>query len=179
MIADVDTTRRLILLRHAKSDWPDGVPDHERPLGGRGRSQAPGAGRWLLERELVPDLALVSSALRARQTWDLVAAEVAAAAAGDVPTRVEDDLYDAAVWDMVVLLRTLPDDVATALVVGHNPGTERLALLLDDGTGPVEDRARMAGKFPTSGIAVLALQVPEWTALDAQTARLEAFHVPR
>jgi phosphohistidine phosphatase len=179
MIADVDTTRRLILLRHAKSDWPDGVPDHERPLGDRGRVEAPLAGRWLAERGFVPDVALVSSAVRTRQTWDLVAAELESAAGAEVPARVEDDLYDAAVWDVLVLLRTLPEDVGTAVVVGHNPGTERLALLLDDGTGPSDDRQRMAGKFPTSAIAVLGLQVPGWGGLDAQTARLEAFHVPR
>jgi phosphohistidine phosphatase len=179
MIADVDTTRRLILLRHAKSDWPDGVPDHQRPLGERGRAEAPLAGRWLADQGLVPDLALVSSAVRAQQTWDLVAAVLEAAAGAEVPARVEDDLYDAAVWDVLVLLRTLPDDMATAVVVGHNPGTERLALLLEDGSGPSEDRERMAGKFPTCGIAVLGLQVAGWGELDAETARLEAFHVPR
>ncbi len=164
-----------MLLRHAKSDWPEGVPDHDRPLGDRGRSEAPLAGRWLAQAALVPDLALVSSAVRARQTWQLAAAELDA----DVPTRVEPALYDAAVWDVLVLLRTLPDDVTTAVVVGHNPVTERLALTLDDGGGPAEHRARLAEKYPTSGIAVLALQVAQWGDVDGQTARLEAFVVPR
>jgi phosphohistidine phosphatase len=168
-------TRRLVLLRHAKSDWPQGVPDHERPLGARGLAEAPLAGRWLAQAELVPDLALVSSALRAQQTWQLVAAELA----DDIPTRVEPALYDAAVWDVLVLLRTLPDEVATAIVVGHNPVTERLALTLDDGQGPAEPREQLAGKYPTGGIAVLALQVPQWRDMDGQTARLESFVVPR
>jgi phosphohistidine phosphatase len=164
-----------MLLRHAKSDWPVGVPDHDRPLGPRGLTEAPLAGRWIAGQGLVPDLALVSSAVRTRQTWDLVAAELDA----DVPSRVEESLYDAAVWDIVVLLRSIPQDVASAVVVGHNPGIERVAMLLDDGTGPSADRARMAAKYPTSAIAVLSLTVPDWGQLDAQSARLESFHVPR
>jgi phosphohistidine phosphatase len=164
-----------MLLRHAKSAWPAGMLDHARPLGPRGLTEAPLAGRWLAEQGLVPDIALVSSAVRTRETWDLVAAELDA----DVPVRVADSLYDAAVWDVVVLLRTLPPDVATAIVVGHNPGMERVAMLLDDGSGPAEDRARMAAKFPTSGIAVLTLTVEDWGSLDAQSGRLDTFHVPR
>jgi phosphohistidine phosphatase len=164
-----------MLLRHAKSAWPEGMLDHARPLGPRGLAEAPLAGQWLAEEGLVPDIALVSSAVRTRETWDLVAAELDA----DIPVRVADSLYDAAVWDVVVLLRTLPPDVATAIVVGHNPGMERVAMLLDDGSGPAADRARMAAKFPTSGIAVLTLTVDDWRSLDAQSGRLETFHVPR
>jgi phosphohistidine phosphatase len=167
--------RHLILLRHAKSDWPAGVPDRERPLAGRGRAQAPLAGRWLAEQGLVPDLALVSSAARAQQTWDLVAAELGSA----VPAQVDDAFYDAGALDMLERLRGLDDGVTTVLVVGHNPGTENLALLLEDGEGPSEQRARMAGKFPTSALAVLRLLVPRWADLDGGTARLQAFVVPR
>jgi phosphohistidine phosphatase len=171
----MDDVRRLILLRHAKSDWPMGVPDHDRPLGERGRIEAPLAGRWLAAQGLVPDVALVSTATRARETWLLAAAQLDA----EVPTRFEDALYDAAVWDVVVLLRSLPDDVVSAIVVGHNPATERLAMTLDDGQGPAGHRERLVGKYPTSGIAVLALHVPRWSELDAASARLEAFEVPR
>ena len=168
-------SRRLVLLRHAKSDWPVGVPDHQRPLAERGRRQAPLAGRWLAERNLVPDLALVSSAVRTQQTWDLVRAELDA----DVPALVEDALYDAGLTSMLDRLHALPDDLSTVLVVGHNPGTESLAVFLDDGTGPADDRARMIGKYPTSAIAVLGLVVDTWADVDRDTARLEAFAVPR
>jgi phosphohistidine phosphatase len=173
MTARVD--HRLVLLRHAKSDWPQDVPDRQRPLGPRGRAEAPHAGRWLAAAGLVPDLALVSSALRAQQTWQLVSAQLEA----DVPTRAEAALYESGVRGSLDLLRDLPDDVALALVVGHNPTTETLALLLDDGTGVAADRDRMAGKYPTSGIAVFHLQVPSWADLDESTARLQAFAVPR
>jgi phosphohistidine phosphatase len=167
--------RRLVLLRHAKSDWPSGVADHDRPLGQRGRAEAPQAGRWLAAAGLVPDLALVSSAVRTRQTWNLVSDQFDA----QVPTTFSDDLYESGLVGSLALLRTLPDDVGTVLVVGHNPTTESLALYLEDGTGVAADRSRMAGKYPTGGVAVLHLQVPGWGELDEATARLLAFAVPR
>lgn len=167
--------RRLVLLRHAKSDWPPGVPDRERPLGQRGREEAPLAGRWLAAAGLVPDLAVVSSARRAQQTWNLASSQLPA----DVPTTLSDDYYGAGVDEALDLARALPQDVTTALLVGHNPTTESLALLLQDGSGVEVDVERMAGKFPTSAIAVLHLQVPSWSDLDASTARLMAFAVPR
>jgi phosphohistidine phosphatase len=167
--------RRLVLLRHAKSDWPAGVPDSERPLGKRGREEAPQVGRWLAAAGLRPDVALVSPAARTRETWRLVSAQLGA----DTATRVEDDLYSAGLLGSLNLVRRLDDDVATVLVVGHNPTTENLALFLDDRTGVAHDRERMAGKYPTGGVAVLHLQVPGWADLDEATARLMAFAVPR
>lgn len=167
--------RRLLLMRHAKSDWPTGVGDRQRPLGSRGRAEAPQAGRWLAAAGLVPDVALVSSAVRAQQTWNLVRAQLDA----DPPARIEDDLYERGVAGALDLLRSLPDDLPTALVVGHNPATESLALLLEDGSGVAADRERMAGKYPTSAVAVFHLQVASWTDLDEGTARLQAFAVPR
>jgi len=172
---DTRVDRRLVLLRHAKSDWPTGVPDRERPLGKRGRAEAPQAGRWLAATGVLPDIALVSPARRTRETWQLVLSQLDA----DVATRVEDDVYSGGVLGSLELLRGLDDGVRTALVVGHNPTTESLALLLQDGTGVAEDRARMAGKYPTGGLAVLHLQVPRWSDLDESTARLMAFAVPR
>src|ERR1700733_6103572 len=72
-----DPTRRLVLLRHAKSAWVDG-PDHDRPLGKRGRRDAPRAGRWLGRSGYVPDLVVCSTARRTRDTWRLAAAELGA-----------------------------------------------------------------------------------------------------
>jgi phosphohistidine phosphatase len=172
---DTSADRRLVLLRHAKSDWPDGVADRDRPLGTRGRAEAPQAGRWLAAAGIVPDLALVSTALRARQTWQLVSA----ALPSEVTTEYSDELYEAGLAGSLQLVRALPDDVGTAIVVGHNPTTESLALLLEDGAGATQDREQMAGKYPTGGIAVLDLTVGRWADLDESTARLTAFAVPR
>lgn len=173
MITRVD--RRLVLLRHAKSDWPAGVPDSERPLGKRGRDEAPQAGRWLAAAGVRPDVALVSPATRARQTWQLVAAQLGV----EAPMRIEEDLYVAGLSGSLDVVRSLDDEVRTAIVVGHNPTTESLALFLDDGTGVADDRERMAGKYPTSGVAILHLQVDRWAELGESSARLMAFAVPR
>src|SRR6266700_6314858 len=82
--------RKLVLLRHAKSAWPD-VPDHERPLARRGRRDAPGAGAWLRRAGYLPDLVVCSTARRARETWQLAAAELGASP----PVRFEPRVYQA------------------------------------------------------------------------------------
>src|SRR5260370_40026330 len=89
-------TQRLILLRHAKSAWPD-VPDHERPLAGRGRRAAPTAGRWLREAGFVPDRVLCSTAPRARETWQLAEEELGA----HPPTPFEDRGYGASAPELL------------------------------------------------------------------------------
>ncbi len=167
--------RRLVLIRHAKSDWPDGVPDRDRPLGQRGRQEAPQAGRWLAASGIVPDLAVVSSARRAQQTWNLASAQLP----GDVAVQVSDEYYGATVDDAIELARALPPSAATVALVGHNPTTEGLATTLDDGSGVRADSDRMVAKYPTSAIAVFHLQVPQWSDLAPSTARLVAFAIPR
>ena len=64
--------KRLILVRHAKSDWSLGMADHDRPLNVRGRASAAAIGRWLREKNLRPDQVLCSTATRTRETLDLL-----------------------------------------------------------------------------------------------------------
>ncbi|HJU98672.1 MAG TPA: histidine phosphatase family protein [Jiangellaceae bacterium] len=159
--------RTLVLLRHAKSAWPDDVPDSERPLAKRGRRDAPAAGRWLQDRELVPEVALVSSARRAVETFELVAAELSARPRGTVTAAA----YGASAGDLLDLVHGLADDVGSVLLVGHNPGIGRLASVLDEAGQPVRE-------FPTSALAVFDVD-GDWSAVDPGTARLVAFAVPR
>ena len=131
----------LILLRHAKSDWSGGEPDHERPLAARGRRQAPEAGRWLAEHVAEIDLAVVSPAERARTTWSLAAAELTVTP----PVRLDERVYGASSGSLLRVVRDLPDAVRTVVLVGHNPGLEDLA-------------STLAGQWvsmPTSALAVL------------------------
>ncbi|WP_443080564.1 SixA phosphatase family protein [Streptomyces sp. PTD5-9] len=93
--------RRLIVLRHAKSAWPEGVPDHERPLAGRGRRDAPAAGRRLYEAGYTPDLVVCSTARRTRETWDLAAAELLVRGAAAVPSEPVGALREAGVPEAV------------------------------------------------------------------------------
>ncbi|MGW2562904.1 SixA phosphatase family protein [Streptomyces sp. NPDC001514] len=163
---------RLVLLRHAKSAWPD-VADNERPLAPRGRRDAPVAGRLLREMTCVPDLVICSTARRARETWELAAAELGA----KVPVRYDEQVYGADPAELIDVLREVPAEVGTALLVGHNPGMEDLAgALTAEAEG--DALARMTEKFPTSAFAVLDFD-GGWPALAPGTARLTAFVVAR
>ena len=133
----------LILLRHAKSDWSGNEGDHDRPLAQRGRHQAPDAGRWLAVNVASIDLAVVSTAKRARTTWDLVSGELE----HPPETRHDEAAYAASVSELLGIVRHLDETRGTVVLVGHNPGIEDLAETL---TG---DRVPM----PTSALAVIDL----------------------
>jgi phosphohistidine phosphatase len=166
--------RRLVVLRHAKSAWPEGVPDHERPLGPRGLRDAPAAGRALAEADCLPDLALCSTAVRARQTWELASAQW-----GTPPAvRYEPRLYGAGVPTLLDVVRETPGEVRTLLLVGHNPGLEELVLDVA-GEGLDDGLEQVRTKFPTSAIAVLAWRGSTWRDLAPGTALLTWTVVPR
>lgn len=130
----------LVVLRHAKSAWPDGVDDEDRPLAARGRRDARAAGRWLREHVAV-DLVVCSPALRTRQTWEHVQAEL-----GGAPEfRLDERIYDASLDDLVDVVRGLPSAAGTVLLVGHNPGLTEL----------VHELSGAGFEMKTSSIAVL------------------------
>jgi phosphohistidine phosphatase len=192
---DSDATRRLILLRHAKSDWPD-VPDRDRPLAKRGRRDAPRIGRWLHEHGYQPDVVVVSAATRTRQTWDLVAPEL-----GGLPAvRFEPRAYAASALTLLYLAQELPARYRTALLIAHNPGLSELATSLaappesDRGAGPastgpaatrpaatrraVKDSGpRPAISLPTAAVAVFEF-TGDWPSLTPGHARLTNLTTP-
>lgn len=166
--------RRLVVLRHAKSAWPEDVPDHQRPLAPRGRRDAPAAGLALAEADSLPDLALCSTAVRARQTWELASAEWGT----PPPVRYEPGLYAADAAELLDAVRQVPHEVETLLLIGHNPGLEELVLdLAGESLDDALDEVRV--KFPTSAIAVLAWHGDTWQDLAPGTALLTGFVVPR
>jgi len=166
-----ETTRRLILLRHAKSDWPD-VPDRDRPLAKRGRRDAPRIGRWLHEHGYQPDVVVCSAARRARQTWDLVAPELG----GSPAVRFEPRAYAASALTLLYLAQELPSRYRTALLIGHNPGLSELAGHLTapaaTGNGP-----RPGIGLPTAAVAVLEFP-GDWPSLTPAHARLVSLITP-
>ncbi|WP_405814795.1 histidine phosphatase family protein [Streptomyces sp. NBC_01390] len=166
--------RRLVVLRHAKSAWPMGVDDHDRPLGPRGLRDAPAVGRALAEADCLPDLVLCSTAERARRTWELASAEWGT----PPPVRHEPRLYGADVAELLAVVGEVPSGVGTLLLVGHNPGLEELVLEL---AGEALDGALndVRTKFPTSAIAVLAWHGDSWRDLAPGTALLTGMTVPR
>ena len=151
--------RTLILLRHAKSDWSGNEADVDRPLSKRGLRQAPDAGRWLAHSIDSVDLAVVSPATRARSTWELASAELD----NRPPTRIDDRAYAASASQLLGVVRTLPDDIDTVVLVGHNPGIEDLVSLL---TGEWVS-------MPTSALAVIGL-AGSWSTAGKSSAVLRA-----
>jgi phosphohistidine phosphatase len=166
--------RRLILLRHAKSDWPPAVADLERPLAARGRAEAPALGDFMIREGLRPDLALVSPARRTRETWTLVAAAFPELP----PHRTDPRLYMATAEGLLDFVRAADEGATTLLILGHNPGLEEFARLLVGG-GNKEAMKRLAGSFPTSALAVIEFAADHWSELLPQEGTLVQFVTPR
>jgi phosphohistidine phosphatase len=150
---------RLHLLRHAKSNYPEGVDDSERPLSRRGREAARRVGESLPAALGALDLVLCSTALRTRETVELVLAGFA------VTPRIlyEDGLYLAGRAVLMRRLRGLDESAGAVMVIGHNPGLQELALAL---AAPESPRygALAAGKFPTTARASFAVE-SAWASL--------------
>ncbi len=169
-VTAVDGQRILLLMRHAKSGYPPGVTDHDRPLAPRGVKQAGLAGDWLRANVPPIDGVLCSTATRARQTVENTRI--------DVPVRYSDRLYDATPGIMIDEINTVGAGVSTLLVVGHEPTMSALALgLAGNGSDPAVAE-RISAKFPTSAIAVLTVPCL-WTDLELGRAALIGFGVPR
>lgn len=168
-----DEPRRLVLLRHGKSDYPGGVADHDRPLAGRGRREATLAGILLAALDPPIDAVLCSTALRARQT--LAATGIGA------PVRFAEQIYDASPGEILQEVAGTADDVRCLLVVGHAPGMPGTALTLADADPEreaTEGLQELRAHFPTSAYAVLS--VPGgWSELTATGADLVDFVIPR
>ena len=157
-------------MRHAKSDYPAGVGDHDRPLAERGIREGALAGDWLRANVPAIDAVLCSSATRTRQTLGRTAV--------DAPASFLDRLYDASPGAVIDEINKVDDAVATLLVVGHEPTMSHLALGLADPDSDREAAEQIARKYPTSAIAVL--RVPgSWADLGLSGAELISFHVPR
>jgi phosphohistidine phosphatase len=167
-----DTPRRLILLRHAKSDWPD-VPDQERPLAKRGRRDAPVVGRWLRRHGYRPDTVICSVARRTRQTWDRVAPELG----GSPSVTFEPRAYEASAPTLLYLVRELPGTCRTALLIGHNPAIEELASHLAEPPDADGAPASPGLSFPTAAVAVFEF-TGAWADLAPAHARLLDFATP-
>ncbi|MCX7513411.1 SixA phosphatase family protein [Frateuria hangzhouensis] len=154
----------LILLRHAEAlSEASGDDDRDRALSPRGEQEALAAGRWLASHGARPDRVLCSPALRARRTAELATRAFAPNAA----IGLCEEVYDATPGELLALLDQ-HTDARCVLLVGHNPGFERLVALL------VEGRSDEFRGMPPAGLAVLHLQGD----LEPGAARLDAFWSP-
>lgn len=168
--------RRLVLLRHAKSAWPDGVSDYQRPLAPRGQEAASRLGHYLAAQGLLPDLLLVSPALRTRETLALVS-EGLPLPAGVVVE--EPRLYDASISTLLQVVRAVPAETRSLMLIGHNPSLAEMAVLLSNPRdGSRDDIEAMSRKFPTAALAVIDFARDDWHLLPRQ-GRLDRFVTPR
>ncbi len=158
-------------MRHGKAE-SFAPEDHLRALTPRGRQDAVAVGRWLSATGIVPTHALVSSATRARDTWEGVAQGCGSA----IEARVEDAVYSADADSALDLLRGLPGDAEVVVYVGHNPTAASLVHLLDDGDPDPEAFRALSAGLPPAAVAVLEVGTP-WADLAEASGHLVAFHV--
>jgi phosphohistidine phosphatase len=164
------TGRRLVLMRHARAE-PYARTDAERRLTERGTADAAAAGRFLRRSGLAPDLALVSAAVRAVQTWAAVRE-----ACGPAEEQVDAGLFGASAGTVLETLRLVPPQARTVLLVGHNPAAGELAhALLDGDEDPATVRGLLEG-FPPAALAAYTV-TGAWGDLTERAARLTHFHV--
>ena len=165
--------RRLMLLRHAKSDWPEGVADKDRPLAKRGRYQCGQMGRYMDDKGYVPSLAVVSPARRTRETWELVRSHLP----GGIGKSCDPRLYEASAKAMLEVIRETDAAVRTLLLVGHNPGMQELALKLNGAGQPGLEKVE--AKYPTAAIAVIDFEGEDWGEVSEGRGRLQRFVTPK
>jgi len=166
--------RRLILLRHAKTERAEaGERDRDRKLTKRGRADAPLIGTYMARHGLIPELAVVSPAQRTQETWALLAP-----ALGKVPRVVNDErIYNAGAEILIAVIGETRA-ARSLLVVGHNPSLHDVAVQLI-AAGNVEIREQLAEKLPTSSLVVIDLPFDDWAKVHRHAGHLERFVTPR
>ena len=170
---DGPTHRMIAVLRHGKAEQA-GRTDFERELAARGRRDSTATGAWLAHQGFTPAHALVSAAHRAVGTWE----SLAEGAGWALEPTLSQGLYGAGPESALDLVRQVPPEVSTVVVVGHNPTMAYLASLLDDGDGDPEVASEMLSGYPTSAVALFTYD-GEWADLAEAGARLVGYHVGR
>jgi phosphohistidine phosphatase len=167
----VTGTKRLFVLRHAKSSWDDpGLDDHDRPLAPRGRRAVAVLAEHLKAHAIEPELVLCSTSRRTRETLAGINAP------GE--HSIEPELYGASTHELLARLQQVPAEVESVMVIGHNPTMQTLVLRLASGAASGEKLEQVQAKFPTGALATLTFE-SAWSELGQGCARLTAFVRPR
>ena len=161
--------RTLLVLRHSKSAYPEGVADIDRPLAPRGVRDAVTLGGWLLSQGLLPDQVVCSTAMRTRQSWDLISGQLAWPDEDPSVVRYDPRVYNAAVADLMAIVAETPPGAAMLALVGHNPGAAQLVLALTGET-------RLS--FPTSALAMIEIR-PDWERAAPGSGSLAGYWTPK
>jgi phosphohistidine phosphatase len=160
---------RLLLLRHAEAVARAGT-DLERRLADVGRAGAARMGAYFRKSGLAPDLAIVSPALRTRETFEIVELELPLRP----KARLEPSLYNASLGALHALLAQVPSNVGTLLIVGHNPSVAEFACALA-GDGDGDGFAGMRRSFPAPSLVVIDFPGSDWADISEGRGRLDRF----
>ena len=159
--------KTLLLLRHAKSNWDDpGLSDHDRPLKRRGINAARQIGKLMCDQKLLPELVVCSTAVRARETLELVLES----SKRQPVVEFTEQLYHCPPTEFMAVLQQVDESVSTVMLVGHNPGLEEFLSML---TGSNQ-------LMPTGTLAKVELKIEHWSQLaDDSSSRLIHLWRPR
>ncbi len=163
-------TKRLILIRHAKSSWSDPfADDHARVLNDRGRASAPAIGTWMADNGYLPDVVLCSDAARTRETAELILQQLDP----KPDLSLSPQIYHAAPLTLLELIqRQTTDSIA---LIGHNPGIGMLANLL---VKSAPDHTRFSD-YPTCATAIIDFEIDKWADAGQRGGTCVDFTVPR
>lgn len=166
---------RLLLLRHAKSDWGDpSLADIDRPLNSRGKAAALAMARYMKHQGLIANRILCSTSQRTRETL----ARLLPYQQNEAQIHLMSDLYRQSEDDYTGLIRKHGARAQKLMVIGHNPATEETAFSLA-GTGAPAAMADIHEKYPTAALAVIDFDISDWSELKGKTGHLERFVKPR
>ena len=161
-------TRRLTLIRHAKSSWKNpNLRDRERPLNKRGKRDAADMGMRLRDRGVNPDLIICSPAKRALETAKAIAREISYQ---NDRIAVEDTIYEAEAYGILKLIKGLDDSHNEVMLIGHNPAFSELAASL--GNEPV-------GNMPTCSVFCIDFRSDTWRTISKEEGRLVFYDYPK
>ena len=168
--------KRLLLMRHGQAGWDsDEENDFDRFLTPQGQTDCKTIGGWMDAQTIVPNIALVSQACRASQTWDILSKYIPTG----VTVQLLEELYLASPGALLSKIEKLDDDIQTAMILGHNPGLESLTRLMS-GPGSDEDAAEnLCLGMPPAGLAVIVLNGNSWRTMSALGGQLSQFIRPR
>jgi len=166
-------SKELLLLRHAKSAWPEGVADYNRPLKKRGKKAALLMGEWLLSQDLCPDWIVSSHADRARETAEKLCKGLQIKKHGIL--YFDDRIYEASIESLKSVLADCPSFKQRVLIVGHNPGLDNLLVDLVAESLILDDDDKILG---TANLARISLP-DNWNQLDTGCGQLISITKPK
>lgn len=161
--------KTLYLLRHAKSSWkyPD-IADKARPLNKRGKQDAPALGHWLKQQAIIPDRIISSPSVRTLTTISKLTHAIGLK--GDA-IETDSTLYHAEPLGLLSIIHSCPREVASLMLVGHNPGLTALARLLCPAEAP--------DNIPTCGLFALQFSTQSWAEAGTKNALFLFFQYPK